>query len=317
MPANKNLRNIHKLRAEGRIIEALSILESLTAEFPNFPTYKHKISEYKLTLINSNQIDRPNTQEINIYSPNKNKIDTRDIIIIIPSCKKNEDKANAIRATWAQHLDQYGIRHFFVIGQPNIKHTKQINDTLIVPCADDYESLLLKLTLAYHYLYNNIGFIYLYKIDDDCFLNVHQMVTKIISQFGANHYYGGAIQQANSPINNKWHYGKCSSPIFEKPYKFKTAPTDYAKGGYGYFLRYDIIPSITTMIPKMEEDLRNGNYSYEDIEVALILRQHAIKVSSIANYCVSRFTDQKNFTVVYDLSSPQQYHDLKRNCPIK
>ncbi len=169
-------------------------------------------------------------------------ITPHDMVFLIPTCKKYAGKADAIRSTWAKQLTTHGFRYYFLMGNPNLKQAQIINDVLYVPCEDNYESLLLKLVLGYEFLYKNMDFTYIYKIDDDCFPDLNKLINILLPQFNNKKYIGGSIHPKDEKMSNDWHFGKCSNPKFERTYKYDIAPFDFAKGGYGYFLHKEILP---------------------------------------------------------------------------
>ena len=164
------------------------------------------------------------------------------IFFLIPTCEKYSEKADAIRNTWVKQLHENGFIHLFLMGDPEIQHVKIVNDTLYVPCEDNYESLLLKLTLGYEYIFEHFEFDYIYKIDDDCFLDIDKFKANILPHIHSKKYFGCKVNPKGSKLDTKWHYGKCTHPNFEKPLSKDKVPFDYALGGFGYLLHREILP---------------------------------------------------------------------------
>ena len=71
-----------------------------------------------------------------------------------------------------------------------------------------------------------------YKIDDDCYPNLEAIRDQVLPQLSEVLYAGGATHRKGVMMNNEWHFGKCSDPRFDKPYRFATAPFEFAKGVY-------------------------------------------------------------------------------------
>ena len=176
-----------------------------------------------------------------------------------------------------------------------------------VPCKDDYESLLLKLVLGYEYLYQNMDFTYVYKIDDDCFPNLKILINILLPQFNNKKYIGGAIHPKDGKMSNNWHFGKCSNPKFDRPYKFDVAPFDFAKGGYGYFLRKDILPMLFKFKDELRSELEKYIYSPEDVRITEILNNNGILVDHIDYYSIISASDYNNSNqyLVYDIQNPE------------
>ncbi|OWY38270.1 hypothetical protein CEK28_13450 [Xenophilus sp. AP218F] len=240
----------------------------------------------------------------------------KDIIILIPTCLKYKNKAAAVRDTWKKNAEKIGFRCFFLMGDPTIDIAKVQDDTIYVPCRDDYESLLVKLCMGYEFIYKSISdFTHIYKIDDDCFLNLDKLVKDILPQLAYLQYAGGATHPKGAKMNNKWHFGKCSDANFDKPYKFDKAPYEFAKGGYGYFLRKDILPLIYQKKDELLSEIDNHIYSFEDVRISEILGSKNILAKLLKNYHIGRNGDAppENLTVIFDISNPSEIKDLNES----
>jgi glycosyltransferase involved in cell wall biosynthesis len=239
-------------------------------------------------------------------------IKPHQVLFLIPTCKRYNHKAEAVRQTWVRKLPDYGFRYFFIIGKPELEQAEVKADTLYVPCEDNYESLILKLFLAYEFLYRNLEFDYIYKIDDDCYPNLHKIVEEILPQLSGEQYLGGATHPKQAPMNNQWHYGKCSSDKFDTPYKHGIAPYDFAKGGYGYFLRRDILPILFELNGTIREEIMEGIYSPEDVRIAEILGMSSIYAQQLKHYeCRKGDEDiSESTTLVFDLQEISVYTQL-------
>lgn len=240
---------------------------------------------------------------------NSPQVRPEDVILLIPTCKKYFSKAEAVRKTWASQLKDYGYRYLFLVGNPELSKPELAGDILSLPCKDDYESLLLKLALGYEFVYRTMDFTHIYKIDDDCYLNIKKLTNDILPQLAGLQYAGGATHPKGAKMNSKWHFGKCSDPRFDKPYKFDCAPFEFAKGGYGYFLRRDIIPVIIAKISNFSDELKSFEYSFEDVRISEILGAHSITTKKLSDYTVSHaekppFSD---VTIIYDIKDSDQF----------
>lgn len=235
-----------------------------------------------------------------------------DVVFLIPTCLKYADKADAVRNTWAKRLKDYGFRYFFILGNPELDFPKVVGDTLHVPCKDDYETLLLKLVLGYEFLYSAVDFKYVYKIDDDCLPDLEAIIGIVLPQLRGQQYVGGATHPKGAKMNNKWHFGKCSDPRFDKPYRFDVAPFEFAKGGYGYFLRSDTLPALIKEIPRLKNELVNHEYSFEDVRIAEIFNTAGIPVKKLEKYTVSPGDKgaNKDSIVIYDIKSGELMYEI-------
>ena len=245
----------------------------------------------------------------------KNITNPHDIVFLIPNCKKYEEKANAIRNTWAKQLTTYGFRYYFLMGNSKLKQAQTINDILYVPCEDNYESLILKLVLGYEFLYQQMDFTYVYKIDDDCFPNLKKLINILLPQFNNKKYIGGAIHPKDAKMSNNWHFGKCENPKFDRPYKFNVAPFSFAKGGYGYFLRKDILPMLFELKDKISSELKKYIYSPEDVRIAEILKNNGILVDHIDSYSIISALNYNHSDqyLVYDIQDSELMQIIERD----
>lgn len=241
-------------------------------------------------------------------------VSPQDVVFLIPTCKKYADKTQAVRETWASQLTQYGFRYLFLIGEPELAYSEVRGDTLYVPCRDDYESLLLKLAFGYKFIYQHFNCDYVYKIDDDTYPNLNMLVENLLPQLSGHQFAGGAVHKKGNSMNNKWHFGKCSSPIFDKPYKYDVAPFDFAKGGYGYFIRRDALPVVFNQIDTFRKELEDGIYSFEDVRISELMFGKAILPYIFQNYTVAKFQDRNNETyLIFDISNIGDFKILKKD----
>jgi glycosyltransferase involved in cell wall biosynthesis len=216
-----------------------------------------------------------------IVRESSTECEVNKLVVLIPSCKKYAYKADAIRKTWANKLSSLGASIWFLYGDPEASYAYTSSDCLFVPCRDDYESLLLKLTLGYEYVHKHFNFRFLLKIDDDCILNVPKFRSLLKEQAVCEQYLGMAVHKKGVKMNNKWHYGKCSTPDFDKPYKDNVAPVTYAKGGYSYILRKDALTPIIRKLGVFKSEIQDSVYSYEDVRVGEVLAEAGIFVREL------------------------------------
>ena len=238
-----------------------------------------------------------------------------DLFFLIPTCEKYSHKANAIRNTWGKDLPKFGFKHLFLMGRPELKQAMIDGDTLYVPCEDNYESLLLKLILGYEYLYEHFEFNYVYKIDDDCFLDIRKFKADIYPHIHSKKYFGSKVNPKGANLDTKWHFGKCTHPSFEKPFSQGKAPFDFALGGFGYLLHREVIPTLTTQKDVFKKELKTHVYSPEDVRIGEILYHHQIVPKQLDNYTIVSANDYNGSThnLVYDIEDPQLMYKIERD----
>ncbi len=238
----------------------------------------------------------------------------QDIIYLIVTCEKYLWRANAVRNTWLKEFKNSGGRYYFLMGNPALNYAEVIDDILYVPCRDDYESLPLKLALGYQFVYENLTFSHICKIDDDVFLNVDNFVQVVLPQLADKPFAGGRIWQYQRKIDNTYHFGKCSDERFHKRYHRNTAPCDYPLGGNIYFLSREILPILISKIGTLREELKQFIYSYEDIRIAEILHANGVSVWQLNRFISKEASNSivkdHNFTVVYEIKETITYQQL-------
>lgn len=312
-----NIRHIHKVEYSYRWHgKNTSIQNRKAQEFNHLKVVQDSLIRQGLDKYWKVQSsDNPlNPREFNIVQKDCKElrdITPKDVVFLIPTCKKYAHKTDAVRQTWASKLKNYGFRYLFLVGESELDYAQVRDDTLYVPCRDDYESLLLKLALGYQFIYQHLDCDYVYKIDDDCYPNLDILVNQILPQLKGHQFAGGAVHKKGNGMNNKWHYGKCSNPIFDKPYKFDVAPFDFAKGGYGYFIRKDTLPVVFNMNKVFEQELRDGVYSYEDVRISELMHGKGIYPYVIHGYTVAKYQDRNKDTyLIFDISDVECFDKI-------
>lgn len=252
------------------------------------------------------------------YQDVKNAVTPEDVIILVLTCTKNVHKLDFIRSTYGNDAVNSGYRLLFLVGVPTIKIPMIDGDCLLVPCEDNYESVPLKLSLGFKYVHNAFNFKWLYKIDDDCYLNIRRITNEVMPQLSSNsRFYGGSVHSSSMKMSDTWHFGKCENSFFEKKYKYDVAPVSFAKGGYGYCLHKNTLPLIFAHEDAYKLELLKFEYSYEELRIALILSAHGIFVKQFENYLICKEIEvwsSEDFICVYDIVQLSSYYKLQSIC---
>lgn len=215
------------------------------------------------------QIEKLN-EKINFLKFKQSKI-----VVGIISCLKYNNKMDAIRETWVLELKKAKIPYFFIVGDPTIKSVEQKEDVLVIPVEDNYESLPKKVALFYEYIHDHTDYDFVYKIDDDCFLNVANFHK---SDFWLYDYSGKIIGLDPSGILPDWHFGKCEDPKLNSTLYWGKYQGSWCGGGYGYFLSRKSLKIIKNNKKYLFDEL------YEDKAVGDVLRKNNILPSENKNY---------------------------------
>ena len=151
------------------------------------------------------------------------------VVIAILTCERNRMRVEGVRASWLKHVpDSYRV--LFVHGRPGQPSSLE-GDCLHLDCPEAYEHLPQKMYKLLAFAEANLEFDFLFKTDDDTFLDLERFIAFDKSQAG---YIGQFRETALGEIGRSWHYGKCSDKAYEVPYE-RAFVCPWATGG-GYFL---------------------------------------------------------------------------------
>jgi glycosyltransferase involved in cell wall biosynthesis len=311
---NISLRVVNELIRAGKLSDARGHVESLKASRPELARlYESKLEEIRKAaspLTGTSTLDKSQTNNSN-PAKNYSCLRLEQIIFITATCRANEAKRQAIDATWGNVLRKKRVRHYYVIGIPELDRSYRLNQTIYVPCRDDYESLLLKLALAYEYLLNSgESFSHVFKIDDDCYVNVEVLESLLAETPAEWDYIAGAMQSREERINRRWHFGKCSDSRFDVDYPRDYPPASYAKGGYGYILSRRALEVVAQRIPVFRRELEGFIYSYEDLRLGEIFAEEDLLLRQLSGYVVAApsASSARGVSVVYDIPNVLQFY---------
>lgn len=155
-----------------------------------------------------------------------------DTLVVIYSCRKYLDsRIDAIRETWLKDLVERGIPYLVVVGDGDDAIE---GDILTLDVSDRYEDLPLKTLKLVDWVYERSDFQYLYKIDDDCYLDVERFFDNL--SYRRHHYYGRVIKRGKGSMDRTWHQSKSHSEHARNSLDKSPEPSTYADGGGGWVL---------------------------------------------------------------------------------
>jgi len=189
------------------------------------------------------------------------------ILIGIVSCRKQMNRINTIRTGWVKELKRYGIDYFFIVGDPLISDYILENDILYMPCSDNYESLPQKVLSFYKYALERTPFDFVYKIDDDCYLNAENVYSTLFWNYD---YVGKIVATDEKALQRDWHFGKCTDPEINRTFYGGEYIGPWCGGGFGYFLSRRSLSTISSMSEFITHEL------YEDKAIGDALRMNNI-----------------------------------------
>jgi hypothetical protein len=105
------------------------------------------------------------------------------MIVLITSCKNNEEHREALRQTW---LKDISLSYLFLIGGAEETHIE--NDVLYLKVEDDYNSVPDKQFEAFKYCLKNYQFDNIFICDDDAYVCADRLLD---SDYKNHDYYGG------------------------------------------------------------------------------------------------------------------------------
>lgn len=205
------------------------------------------------------------------------------ILILICSCnsEKSLELRQACRDTWLQHNER-GIYHLFFVGGDNDEL-----DTLSLDVDDTYEFLPGKVRECYRHVLNNYEFDYVFKCDDDTYIQIERLKTLIgNADFGGNEFI----------LSDK-----------------------FASGGAGYFLSRSLLETI------MDEEIPDKGA--EDLVFSALALKHAKSVLSSSllrfsgdkypkynnDYVTSHWLTPKKMRFIHSTFSEQPFMKMKVN----
>lgn len=212
------------------------------------------------------------------------------LFIAITTDHKNFEARQAVRNTWLQFpkIPNWEA-YFFVMQSPNSslqrqleEEAKEYKDIVILPYLETYSNLTLKTLSLMEWIDKNINATFIFKSDDDAYVNVPRLVLWLLKK-PTQKFYTGGVNRNSKPVRIKGH--KWYVSYDEYPYKYYP---DYCIGN-GYVISRDLVSVLGNCLP---EDLSCTNdypscvprkscsvplqfyrlIGLEDITVAIILK---------------------------------------------
>lgn len=162
-----------------------------------------------------------------------------DTLVALISCRAYlEGRVPAIKAAWGDALACLGIPMITVVGRAAGQRpgcgTRFDGELLELDAPDDYEGLPQKTLALADWALTQTGFGRVFKIDDDCFLNVEGFFTD--PAFLNIPYFGRPLHRKLGDMDRAWHMGRSQSPRGRLEIDKSPEPSVYADGGSGYVL---------------------------------------------------------------------------------
>lgn len=184
----------------------------------------------------------------------KEKIE-KDYILLILNCMKYRDKAILQKKGWLSHLPD-NIIYYHVIGNTELNSPFLFDDDariLWVNTLDDYISLPKKVISALYATRETFKFKYIFKTDDDQYLENNNFFTNIIEDLQSKPtkikaHYGGQVVNVSIPYISEYY-----KVHPELPQNIEIHKTEYCSGRF-YFLSSEAVTNLISKREKIEAE---------------------------------------------------------------
>jgi len=203
----------------------------------------------------------------NIF-PHKIFNEERKLLVCFLSCKKNQH-------LW-ERLSSFSFNKIIFCGDPNIDEPYILNNNILtLKCGDTYDYLPVKIFLMIRAVleipeFKNIT--HILKIDD-WDTKIDDNIDKKIQFIDLADYSGQNIHRAYGGPRC-WHFNKCPKKSIWHSKKYEGKYVPWLDGGCGYILTKNAMSVINQEFTSDNEVY--NNHIYEDVMVALILRNNGI-----------------------------------------
>lgn len=190
------------------------------------------------------------------------------MLVLVISCKKHQQ-------IWSKILDRNVPDLYIVCG--GFEETRLNGNIIELNCNDFYEGLPEKVVLAYEFIYKNIPFSHILKVDDHDtdftakqIMNIQVKFKKILD---TKDYIG---QSLINRVVRKWHFKKTSSTSHWKTQEYSGDYKPYLGGGQTYILSKKAIQCIISKYNESTLDILRTSEIYEDLMIGKILFDNGI-----------------------------------------
>ena len=185
------------------------------------------------------------------------------LVIFVMSAPANKERRLVIRKTWALNLPKT-VKVLFVLGikylpygnKTMLTEERKLNQDLIVlpNLVDSYKQLTMKVIESMKWIMEHIAFDYLFKVDDDTFVRVNELLNRLQWKSTERLYWG--FFNNGSEIARKGKWAEPNQYICDRY-------VSYALGG-GYVLSNDLVAYIVDNSDKLKkfvnEDVSVGTW---------------------------------------------------------
>lgn len=213
---------------------ALYLLRRLARRWPDQSGWAALIHDFERCLPDDKKVASllPEDGALRLRSPGW----LQDTLVAVYSCRANlEGRVRAIRESWGRTLTERGVPWVVLVGNGDgAAPAGMAGHVLALDAPDTYEHLPAKTLAVLDWVEAHTDFCYVYKIDDDCHLNVDAFLARSLHR--AHHYMGRPLWRKAGDMDRLWHQGKSASARGASALDKSPEPSVYADGGCGYFV---------------------------------------------------------------------------------
>ncbi|EDV27405.1 uncharacterized protein TRIADDRAFT_21241 [Trichoplax adhaerens] len=244
------------------------------------------------------------------------------LLMVINSNPQNFEKRNAIRKTWGNGSDYnnllnttYAWRTVFIIGRKASEDVNQkieeesvkYGDLVLGDFIDHMKNLTFKTLLGMRWANSFCKPMFLYKGDDDVFVNaprLFQYLVKLANENTTKLWLGRANFKPGERI-----------PIRDKKHKYFVSYQDFNEtlfpafcSGFSYIFSYDVLRDMLLVV-KYFKKLE----TIDDIYISLLARKIGVKPTHHKGFHWFNPPNPNHMFTVYEISSRFAEHDIKPN----
>ena len=242
------------------------------------------------------------------------------VLMVINSNPQNIERRNAIRKTWGDGTDYntllnttYAWRTVFIIGR---KGSEDINrkieeesikygDLVLGDFIDNMKNLTFKTLLGMRWASSFCKPLFLYKGDDDVFVNaprLFQYLTKLANGNATKLWLGRGNFKPGERI-----------PIRDKKHKYFVSYQDFNEtlfpafcSGFSYVFSYDVLRDMLLVVKHFKK-----LDTIDDIYISLLARKIGVKPTHHKGFHWFNPPNPNHMFTVYEISSRIAEHDIK------
>ena len=225
------------------LVNALLLIRRLLKRWPEQSGWQALAAEWSACLSPEwrTALVPPAADQLHLESPGWLK----DTLVVVYSCRANlASRVEAIRGSWGRSLTEHGVPWVVLVGDGDgTAPTGMAGDLLALPVADTYERLPDKTLALMDWVIQHTDFSYLYKIDDDCHLDVATFLARSLHR--CHHYMGRPLWRGPGDTDRSWHQARSASVRGAHALDKSPEPSVYADGGSGYFVSRSALQLLT------------------------------------------------------------------------